>query len=308
MEKQLFPVPYKVDIHPMILLSVIDHFSRVNKDTMAPKRVIGLLLGSTQNSQDGLSPVIDIHSSFAVPFSEQKDSKDIWFLDISYAEEMFNMQKKIMPNSKIVGWYSTEKEIQANDMAIQLLIAERLCKVPIFTLIKPDTNLRGMPVTAYTVINKYNTVMSTESAYKHIAMNNHVVFRSIRCDITPLEAEHIGIEHLLKDVADYTKGPLQSEISTRVNSLEQLEKIIEMFEEYVSDVHQGLISPNQEVLAQIQLVLSLLPYIHSKKTCTATAIMENDQHLSTWLGSIGRTILILYELINNRRQIATKNA
>jgi 26S proteasome regulatory subunit N8 len=47
----------EVIVHPIVLLSVVDHYNRVAKDTR--KRVVGVLLGSRSNSQ------VDITNSFA---------------------------------------------------------------------------------------------------------------------------------------------------------------------------------------------------------------------------------------------------
>jgi len=53
----------KVVVHPLVLLSVVDHYARVAKDTK--KRVVGILLG--QKSQGR----IDVTNSYAVPFEVQ---------------------------------------------------------------------------------------------------------------------------------------------------------------------------------------------------------------------------------------------
>ncbi len=47
-----------VIVHPLVLLSVVDHFNRM-KQVGNTKRVVGLLLGSSRNR------VLDISNSFA---------------------------------------------------------------------------------------------------------------------------------------------------------------------------------------------------------------------------------------------------
>lgn len=49
----------KVVVHPLVLLSVVDHFNRVSK-TGKIKRVVGVLLGSWK-----LGKVLDVSNSFA---------------------------------------------------------------------------------------------------------------------------------------------------------------------------------------------------------------------------------------------------
>lgn len=50
-------VPDKVVLHPLVLLSVVDHYNRVAKDTK--KRIVGVLLGETYKGQ------VDVTNSFA---------------------------------------------------------------------------------------------------------------------------------------------------------------------------------------------------------------------------------------------------
>ena len=56
-------VPKLVVVHPTVLLSVVDHYNRIAKDTK--KRVVGVLLG-----EYGDRGVLDITNCFAVPFEE----------------------------------------------------------------------------------------------------------------------------------------------------------------------------------------------------------------------------------------------
>lgn len=81
----------EVVVHPLVLLSVVDHYNRVAKDTR--KRVVGVLLGSRTKTR------ADITNSFAVPFEEDLSNPRVWFLDHNFLETMYWMFKKV--NSKI---------------------------------------------------------------------------------------------------------------------------------------------------------------------------------------------------------------
>ena len=75
----------RVTVHPLALLSVVDHYNRVNKD-VAPRRVVGILLGSIAHG------VVDVLSCYAVPFEEDDD---VWFLDHNFHETMARMCRKV---------------------------------------------------------------------------------------------------------------------------------------------------------------------------------------------------------------------
>lgn len=51
-------------VSPLVLLSVVDHFNRVSKDSK--KRVVGVILGD--NSTD----TIKVTNSYAIPFEEDE--------------------------------------------------------------------------------------------------------------------------------------------------------------------------------------------------------------------------------------------
>ena len=84
-------------VHPIVLLSVVDHYNRVAKDTK--KRVVGMLLGTVSKG------VVDITNCYAVPFEEDDKDLNIWYIDHSFHEQMFGMYKKVNASEKLVGWY-----------------------------------------------------------------------------------------------------------------------------------------------------------------------------------------------------------
>ena len=79
-----------VIIHPLVLLSVADHYNRVAKDSS--NRVVGVLLGNRNRNR------VDVTNSFAVPFEEDNKNPSVWFLDHNFLDTMFWMFKKV--NSK----------------------------------------------------------------------------------------------------------------------------------------------------------------------------------------------------------------
>jgi len=85
-----------VAVHPLVLLSVADHYNRVAKDTQ--KRVVGVLVGT--RIHDKVRDKVDVTNSFAVPFEEDLKNPLVWFLDHNYLENMFWLFKKV--NSKRV--------------------------------------------------------------------------------------------------------------------------------------------------------------------------------------------------------------
>lgn len=102
------PLPDLVVVHPLVLLSTVDHYNRVALGGVnvcqascgavaepwadTNKRVVGVLLGTTHKGK------IDITNTYAIPFEEDPKDPNVWFLDHIYHEKMYAMFRKV--NSK----------------------------------------------------------------------------------------------------------------------------------------------------------------------------------------------------------------
>ncbi|KAH6945437.1 hypothetical protein HPB50_008448 [Hyalomma asiaticum] len=114
----------KVVVHPLVLLSVVDHFNRMGK-IGHQERVVGILLGSWKEKG-----VLDVSNSFAVPFDEDDKDKTVWFLDHDYLENMYSMFKKVNARERIVGWYHTGPNLHPSDIPINELV-RRYCSTSV---------------------------------------------------------------------------------------------------------------------------------------------------------------------------------
>eukprot|EP00672_Neobodo_designis_P025107 CAMPEP_0174851518 /NCGR_PEP_ID=MMETSP1114-20130205/23233_1 /TAXON_ID=312471 /ORGANISM="Neobodo designis, Strain CCAP 1951/1" /LENGTH=357 /DNA_ID=CAMNT_0016086059 /DNA_START=124 /DNA_END=1197 /DNA_ORIENTATION=+ len=282
-------IPTAVDVHPLVLLSVVDHFTRINAKSSVSKRVVGLLLGNVVKGADG-EPRLDINSCFAVPFDESRKEPAVWFLDVNYAEEMWQMHKKVQPRIKVVGWYSSGPDIGVNDVDVHLLVAERFCPNPIYCIVNADPAKKGAPVAAY---------MASESRGSNVA----VEFRNVHTNLGTVEAEEIGIEHLLRDLTDSTVSTLSTKVEDRHVALLQLETMLGTIETYLNDVANDRLPVNPEILELLQEATNIAPVVHQLKTSPGMLVATNDNALATMLASMARTVTALYDVIVNRRQL-----
>lgn len=286
---QFHPGAGRVDVHPLVLLSLVDHYARVNKNLANKKRVAGLLLGGYQRLANG-QQILDINNCFAVPFDEDATDLDVWFLDTNYAEEMFRMFKKVLPKISVVGWYSSGPTISPNDLHLHLLVANRFCPNPIYCVVNTDPNKKGTPVLAYT------TIAGREGT--------PVEFRNVPTDLGALEAEEIGIEHLLRDLTDSTVTTLSTQIVDRQLSLQRLEQLLATVQQYLADVAEGRIPMNLDVLEVVQEVVNIRPRLHQLKASKEMIVWTNDQTLSTFVAAVSRCVMALYDVILNRRKLS----
>ena len=113
-----------VAVHPIVLLSVVDHYYRLAKETS--RRVIGALLGEYIS----IDNKIDVTNCYALPFEEDPKDKKVWFVDHIFSESMFEMFQKINHKEKIVGWYSSGPKIRPHDIEINEVF-KKYCENPV---------------------------------------------------------------------------------------------------------------------------------------------------------------------------------
>merc|ERR1712061_210221 len=139
-------VPTTVIVHPLVLLSVVDHFNRMGK-IGNQKRVVGVLLGSWASKSH-----LDVSNSFAVPFDEDEKDNTVWYLDHQYLEQMYSMFKKVNAKERIVGWYHTGPKLHPNDIKINDLL-RNYCSNSVLVIIGAKPRI-GLPTEAYKAVEE----------------------------------------------------------------------------------------------------------------------------------------------------------
>nr|CAG4645637.1 EOG090X08WI [Lynceus sp. MCZ IZ 141354] len=273
----------KVVVHPLVLLSVVDHFTRMSK-IGNQKRVVGVLLGALR-----AKGVLDVSNSFAVPFDEDDKDKSVWFLDHDYLENMYAMFKKVNAKEKIVGWYHTGPKLHPNDIAINELV-RRYCPNSVLVIIDAEPRDTGLPTEAYHAVEEvHDDGTPTSKTFEHLSS-----------EIGAEEAEEVGVEHLLRDVKDTTVGSLSQQITSQLLGLKGLLKQVRHIHEYLGQVTKGQLPINHTIVYQLQDIFNLLPNVTEPEFVKSMHIKTNDQMLAIYLASMTRSVIALHNLINNK--------
>ncbi|XP_076033933.1 regulatory particle non-ATPase 8 isoform X2 [Oratosquilla oratoria] len=273
----------KVVVHPLVLLSVVDHFNRMSRIGNT-KRVVGVLLGSWRGKG-----VLDVSNSFAVPFDEDDKDKSVWFLDHDYLENMYHMFKKVNAREKIVGWYHTGPKLHQNDIAINDLV-RRYCSNSVLVIIDAHPSNVGLPTEAYYSVEEvHDDGTPTNKTFEHVTS-----------EIGAEEAEEVGVEHLLRDIKDTVVGSLGQRITTQLLGLRGLHKQLSEVATYLQQVIDGTLPVNHTIVYQLQDMFNLLPDITNLDLVKSLYVKTNDQLLVVYTASLIRSIIALHNLINNK--------
>merc|ERR1712088_325632 len=208
-----------VTVHPLVLLSVVDHFNRMSK-IGNQKRVVGVLLGSWSSKT-----YLDISNSFAVPFDEDEKDPTVWFLDHQYLEQMYAMFKKVNAKERIVGWYHTGPKLHPNDIAINDLL-RKYCSHSVLVIIDAKPRNIGLPTEAYKAVEEVHDDGSpTTKTFEHVPS-----------EIGAEEAEEVGVEHLLRDIKDTTVGTLSQRVTNQLMGIKGLQSQLHDIKLYLEKV------------------------------------------------------------------------
>jgi len=269
-----------VVVHPIVLLSVVDHYNRVAKGTT--KRVVGTLLGEVSDFN------LHITNCFAVPFEEDPRDPQVWFLDHNFHENMYAMFKKVNAKERVVGWYSTGPKIKPSDLSIHELY-RRYCPEPVLVVMDVQPKDLELPMEAYYSIQE----QTSDEVFKR-------TFLHVQSTVGAFEAEEVGVEHLLRDIKNASASTLAVRVGDKIAALKGLGQRLGEISQYLSQVVAGKLPMNQEIIYQLQEIFNLLPDQDSEELVRSFAMETNDMMLALYLGSMLRSTVALHNLINNK--------
>ncbi|KAK4270462.1 hypothetical protein QN277_023498 [Acacia crassicarpa] len=280
-------IPVKnVIVHPLVLLSVADHYHRNYGDSKSPiERVVGVLLGTS------FQGTVEVSNSYGVPFEEDTKDPSLWFLNCDYAEKMFSLSKKVNATEHIVGWYSTGPKLRGIDMHIHRLF-HKYVPNPVLVIVDVRTTEKSLPIKAF---------CDVEESKKNATEIGRNVFVHVPSEIIADETEEIGIEHLLREVKHTTISTLETEVSDKLSALKELHTLLkDKICWYLGMAVTGFLPSNREILWSVQDMLNYFPDPNDPELIKALAVKTNDMMMVLFLCSILRCVIALHNLINNK--------
>jgi 26S proteasome regulatory subunit N8 len=285
-----------VTVHPLVLLSAADHYHRVARGTR--KRAVGVLLGSSSRGR------VDATNSFAVPFEEDSKNSEVFYLDHNFLENMLAMFRKVHAKERVVGFYSTGPQIRPNDLRIHSLVSRFVpagtVTPPVFVIIDVRPNRESIPTTAYRVVEEVDSNVPSGGEGGGSVAEVRKSFAHVPSLIGAMEAEEVGVEHLLRDINDPTVSTVANLVKAKLSGLSTLtEKLVEM-KDYLTAVSEGKMKPNSEIIANMQAIVNLLPNLNVEELVRSMLVKNNDMHMVIYLSALIRCVIALHDLVLNK--------
>ncbi|CUM65318.1 uncharacterized protein PRCAT00002953001 [Priceomyces carsonii] len=296
-----------VTVSPLVLLSVVDHYNRIAKDSK--KRVVGVLLG------DNSSDEIKATNCYAIPFEEDEKNSSVWFLDHNFIESMGEMFKKINAKEKLIGWYHSGPKLRPSDLKINDVF-KKYTTNPLLLIVDVEPREVGIPTDAYYAVDDIkNDGSAAERTFVHVPSL-----------IEAEEAEEIGVEHLLRDIRDQAAGSLSLRVSETYKSLLGLHQKLREIASYLDKVYLRKLPINHTILGKLQNVFNLLPNLaesnspislenlsdksgsqKSNLLSTAFTVKTNDELMVVYISTLVRAIIAFHDLIENKLENKRSN-
>jgi 26S proteasome regulatory subunit N8 len=201
------------------------------------------------------------------------------------------MYRKVNAKERVVGFYSTGPQIRPNDLRIHDIVERFLppgsLTPAIFCIIDIRPDRQDLPITSYRVVEELSDKV-------------HRSFAHVPVQMGALEAEEVGVEHLLRDINDPTISTVASLIKAKVAGMATLtEKLVEC-KDYLQAVAHGTIPPNHDIIANLQTILNLLPNLNTPDLVQSLIVKTNDLEMALYLAALIRSVIALHDLVNNK--------
>lgn len=197
----------RVGIHPIVILTISDYFSRMQVNSNGKiNRVFGGLLGQNLGNK------IEIFSSFEF-YNQSEDDSQI-NLDFAYIDERRKLTEQLFPNYEILGFFMTNSNTSPDEKAAE----EVLKAMEFFGVVDPlclilSTDLAGaeeLPVAVYKIDktqHKFQKMDHIIEGYESERICLDTVTKST--DFQNNESAMIQNMHTLRSALDMLKGNLK---------------------------------------------------------------------------------------------------
>lgn len=284
-----------VTVHPLVLLSVLDHHTRRAEGA---GRVIGTLLGR----RDGSS--VEITNCFAVPHAERGDEVAI---GKDFNRQMLALHSRADRREVVVGWYGTalpnedgsgHSSIADTSSLIHEFYAGECDEDPIHLVVDTGLDDDAINLRAY---------VSSPVVVAGEALAN--LFHEVRLSLKSSEAERICVDEMIKSqqkdgpdaeaaAAAGGAGDASSSTAALKVSMTKLLEMLESASKYVDSVVEGQTPPDDAVGRQIADTLSAVPRVRPEVFDKTFADTLQDMLMVTYLTNVTKTQLTIAEKLN----------
>jgi len=275
-----------VKVHPVVLFSIADSYER---RPLEGTRVIGTLVGNVDKQ------CVEVTNCFCIPHKEHADKVEA---DIVYAQEMFELNKKVAPHETLVGWFATGSEITSHSALIHDFYA-RETKDPIHLTLDTTLNAGRVNMKAYVFV-PIGVPGATSGS----------MFTPVKVEMMASEPEIAGLDLLHKTKHSKTRSvePVP-ELTKIAEAADKMEMMLDIVIRYVEAVLAGREDADSTVGRALVNLVQSVPKMDPVKFEAMLNSNLRDLLMVIYLSSLTKTQLQLNEKlsmvsVNNIREMS----
>lgn len=266
-----------VSLHPLVIMNISEHWTRIRAQEGRPQQVIGALIGKQKGRN------IDIMNSFELVF-DTIDNNIV--IDKDYYTTKEQQFKQVFSDLDFLGWYTTGDAPTESDIRVH----QQMCSInesPVFLKLNPQARHTELPVTMY------------ESVIDLVQGHATMLFVELSYTLATEEAERIGLDHMARMSAAGEAGEsslVAQHLQAQHSAVKMLHGRVGLILEYVRGVANG--GGNQEVLREAFALCHRLPVLRSERFQAEFYNQCNDVGLMTYLGTLTKGCNTLNQFVN----------
>nr|CAG4651110.1 EOG090X08T4 [Simocephalus serrulatus]SVE94333.1 EOG090X08T4 [Simocephalus serrulatus] len=263
-------------LHPLVVMNISEHWTRVRAQEGKAQQVIGALIGK----QKGRS--LEIMNSFELVFTVI----DNIVIDRDYYNTKEEQFKQVFSDMDFLGWYTTGDTPNESDIHVHKQICE-INESPVILKLNPFTRNADLPVTMY------------ESVIDLVNGEATMLFVELSYTLATEEAERIGVDHVARMASGDSAESSQvaEQLQAQHNAVKMLANRVRLILEYIRAMERGEVPKSHEVLREAKSLTHRLPVLNSEIFQEEYYTQYNDVLLQTYLASITKACHDLHQFV-----------
>jgi translation initiation factor 3 subunit F len=280
--------PFKlVEVHPVVLFSILEQHVRRDDTNERNERVIGSLLGFF-----GTDGVVQITNCFTVPHKDLKQDQSA--LNMDFHRKMLNLHSTVSPHLQIVGWYSTA--FNAASVLVHNFYAKEINRSPVYLLVDPSSLEKGnLTINCYYSMSVHFVDKTKQNPNRKNPDDKKLQehFRPIRVVVKSSHGERTTLERLIETKESPVPPQLSNNLESVTAALNSLLEMINLVSSYVKDVAKGNKPGDIKIAHLIEDTLALLPIFESDRFENIFTKGLQDVLMIVYLANLTRTHLLI---------------
>ena len=274
------PASITVALHPLVIMNISDHFTRIKAQEEVIPKVFGAILGK-QNGRH-----LELFNSFELQHTENPTTGDVE-IEMNYFRDKEEQFRQVFKDIDFLGWYTvgtsnaTEKDILIHKQLTAVNESALLLKLD------PNSKSANLPVTIYESMVDINDDQP------------RMLFIEVFYTLVTEEAERIGVDHVarLSSAGSPDVSQVSEHIQMQKSAVKMLHSRIDILLQYVKAVKAGELPMNEEIMRNCMSLCQRLPVLSTQRFKENLFDQCNDVLLMSYLAAITKGCNVSNELI-----------